>query len=157
MRRIVIDMAIACWTCALLLAFPMAVHASSTFASDVRGYDVGSLGWAVAMALFGGALRTIFTLASDSKLVQSAFRESWKDAIVAMIAGALAYIALEALRAANYFPVASEVRFAAVVFAGWSRLAFFGWINAFGVRVTDAVNERVARAIGDSIPTEPKK
>jgi hypothetical protein len=105
--------------------------------------------WAVVMSLMGGALRTIFTLATDATVVLSFGREMLKDGVVAMIAGALAYIVLEAARAFHLMPLASEVRFAVIVFAGWSRLSFFGWLNQLGTRVTEAVEARVAQAIAE--------
>ena len=129
-----------------LVAFCHMAYAAS-FKQDVRGYDVESLGWAALMSLFGGALRTIFTLAADNKVVESLFKELGKDAIVAMIAGTIAYIGVEAVRASGAWPVASEVRFAVIVFAGWSRLSFFGWLNNLGTRVTEAVTDKLARTI----------
>lgn len=135
-----------CWVWAFTIALPRAVLAA-TFSHDVRSYDVESLGWAALMSLFGGALRTIFTLASDNSVVSSAMRELWKDVLVAMIAGLMAYIGLEALRAAQLIPVPSEVRFAVIVFAGWSRLSFFGWLNNLGTRVADSLTEKLATTV----------
>jgi hypothetical protein len=137
------------WCVSFYLAWPHAVYAvdSGSFASDVRGYDVESLMWAVIMSLLGGGLRTIFTLATDDKLVLSFGRETVKDGIVATIAGMLAYIVMEALRSFKALPISSEIRFAVIVFAGWSRMSFFGWLNRLGTKVTDSVNERISTTI----------
>jgi hypothetical protein len=126
----------------------VAAMAQSRFAQDVRGYDIESLMWAAVMSLCGGALRTIFSLATDNKVIQSVGKEVLKDAAIAIIAGVVAYIGVEAVRAAGWLPVPSEVRFALIVFAGWSRLGFFGWLDTLGAKIANAINERVARGIG---------
>ena len=112
--------------------------------------------WAVVMSLMGGALRTIFTLATDTTIVLNFGREMFKDAIVAMIAGILAYIVLQALNSFAFASVPSEVRFAVIVFAGWSRLSFFGWLNTLGTKVTEAVEHRVVSAIGGAPQPQPQ-
>lgn len=136
-----------------LIAF--SAFAQSRFSQDVRGYDLESLVWAAAMSLFGGALRTIFTLASDTAVVHSVGREIFKDALIAVIAGIVAYIALEAIRASGWMPVPSEVRFALIVFAGWSRMKFFGVLDTFGHRVSEAVMDKITGKI--AAPTESPK
>lgn len=132
-----------------------AAVAQSRFSQDVRGYDIESLFWAALMSLFGGALRTIFTLASDTAVVQSIVREVFKDAIIAIIAGIVTYIAIEAVRAAGWLPMPSALRFACIVFAGWSRMSFFGALDKFGHRVTEAAIAKAATALGGAaVPTE---
>lgn len=115
--------------------------------ADMRSYDLESLGWAALMSLFGGALRTVFTLATDTAIVNSIAREVCKDATVAVIAGVIAFIGIEAVRSSGWIPVNSELRFAAIVFAGWSRLSFFGWINRMGTELTDAVTAKLKGGI----------
>jgi hypothetical protein len=156
LRLLLVESALL-WSAVFAMLWPHAVQAAS-FATDVRGYDFESLMWAVVMSLMGGALRTIFTLASDATVVVSFSRELLKDAVVAMVAGILAYIVVQAFDAFSLFKVASEVRLAVIVFAGWSRLSFFGWLNTLGTKVTDAVNQRVVSAIAaksmdDPLPT----
>ena len=142
------------WCLVLVLLWPRAVQAQESLASDVRSYDLESRLWAVIIALMGGALGTHFTLATDATLIVSYTREILKDAVVAMIAGALAYIALQALNSFTFIHIPSEARFAVIVFAGWSRLAFFGWLNKFGTRVTETVEQRVINALNSgSLPT----
>jgi len=126
---------------------------SATFKEEVLNYDIESLMWAALMALFGGTLRTIFTLAAEKRVLTSLIFETWKDGLVAIVAGALMYITIEALRATGWIPVPAEVRFAAIVFAGWSRLSFFGWLNNLGVNVTTGINDVVStriKALGGS-------
>lgn len=133
-----------------------AAAAQSSFSQDMRGYDVESLIWAAIMSLFGGALRTIFTLATDASMVTSILREAVKDSAVAIIAGVVAYIGIEAIRAAGWLPVPSEVRFAMIVFAGWSRLGFFKTLNDFGTRATEAFIKRVEGAVaGGGVAVTP--
>lgn len=131
---------------------------AASFKDEVLAYDVQSLLLAALMALFGGTLRTIFTLAADHKVVTSMMKETWKDILVAMVAGLLVYITIEAIRALHIIPIPSEVRFAAIVFAGWSRLSFFGWLNRLGTQTTNAVTDVVTSRItsfGTKKPTEP--
>jgi len=131
---------------------------SATFKEEMLSYDVESLMWAALMALFGGTLRTIFTLAAEKRVLSSLLYETWKDGLVAIVAGALMYITIEALRATGWIPVPSEVRFAAIVFAGWSRLSFFGWLHNLGVNVTTGINDVVfarIKALGGTKPPPP--
>lgn len=137
------------WCVTLQVMWPVAVQAES-LAADIRSYDIESLMWAVVMALMGGALRTIFTLATDATVVLSFGREILKDAVVAMIAGVLAFIVLQAANSFTFASVPSEVRFAVIVFAGWSRLSFFGWLNRLGTRASEAVEDRMVAAIGEA-------
>jgi hypothetical protein len=133
---------------AVLVAIPLVVIAAeSSFANDIAEYDLHSLLWAMVMSLLGGALRTIFTLATDNRVVRSFWVETVKDSVVAIIAGILAYVVLEAFKAFKVLPVAGDVRLAIILFAGWSRMSFFGWLNRLGMRVTDSVNDRIASVI----------
>jgi hypothetical protein len=116
--------------------------------ADMRAYDLESLGWAAMMSLFGGALRTVFTLATDTAIVNSITKEVCKDAIVAVIAGVIAFIGIEAVRSSGWFPINSELRFAVIVFAGWSRLSFFGWLNRMGTELADSVMAKMRGTIG---------
>lgn len=132
---------------------------SATFKEEMLNYDIESLLWAALMALFGGTLRTVFTLAAEKRVLTSLLFETWKDGLVALVAGALMYITIEALRATGWIPMPPEIRFAAIVFAGWSRLSFFGWLNNLGVNVTNGVTDIVTNRIkllgGNSKPAEP--
>jgi hypothetical protein len=132
---------------ALFLQMQASIASTSSFKDEILSYDVQSLLLAALMALFGGTLRTIFTLAADNRVVTSMVRESWKDILVAIVAGFLVYITIEAIRAMNIFPIPSEVRFAAIVFAGWSRLSFFGWLNKLGTQASNAVTDVVTTRI----------
>jgi hypothetical protein len=155
---------LAFWCCAFAALWPRAVAAqelltaatsAASLAHDIHTFDLESLAWAVVMSLMGGGLRTIFTLATDATVVVSFGREMLKDAVVAMIAGALAYIVVEAFGAFKVMPVAPEVRFAIIVFAGWSRLSFFGWLNRLGTQVTESVGAKIQGAISTATATDP--
>ena len=160
-RRTVSNLLLFVWLAVFIeLQRNVATAANKSFKDEVLAYDVQSLLLAALMALFGGTLRTIFTLAADNKVVTNMVKESWKDILVAIVAGFLVYITIEAIRAMNVFPIPSEVRFAAIVFAGWSRLSFFGWLNQLGTNVTNSVTDVVTTRIGmfkgkpppDSVP-----
>lgn len=146
-RRALGNALFLCWLALFVqMQFSIAADAPSSLKDEVMRYDVQSLLLAAMMALFGGTLRTIFTLAADNKVVVSMIRESWKDILVAIVSGFLVYITIEAIRAMG-FPIPSEVRFAAIVFAGWSRMSFFGWLNNLGTRTTNAVTDVVTSRI----------
>jgi hypothetical protein len=85
-------------------------------------YDWMSLGWAALIALTGGALRTIVALASQD-IVWHVLRQAGRDAVVSLIAGMAAYVALEAYRTIGAVP--SEVRFALILAAGVARSKTF--------------------------------
>ena len=110
---------------------------AATLSEFMGVYDWESLEWAGAIALLGGSLRTIFSLQSDRRIVREIAREAAWDALKALAAGLLAFIALEAIRAAG-FPVPSEVKFGAILAAGimrmsavdWMRDAAFEWLDA---------------------------
>lgn len=139
--------ALTLWVMAFSWALPHAVHAA-TLTNDLRTYDYESLLWAGVMSIFGGTLRTIFSLATDDRVINSVVHELWKDVVVAMIAGMLVYILLEAAHASELIGVPSEARFALIVFAGWSRMSFFGRLNQLGGQFIDAIGDRIGRVVG---------
>lgn len=145
-RRVAGNVLFLCWLL-LFMQLQFSVADAASFKDEILTYDVQSLLLAALMALFGGTLRTIFTLAADNRVVTSMVKESWKDILVAIVAGFLVYITIEAIRALGVLPIPSEVRFAAIVFAGWSRLSFFGWLNRLGTQTTNAVTDVVTSRI----------
>ena len=69
-RKFTVSALVALWLVAALT-----VRAAS-FTDDVRGWDYESLMWGALAGLVGGALRTIVTLASDSRPVHFVLLEA---------------------------------------------------------------------------------
>lgn len=136
------------------LVFAHTVKAA-TLAEFMAGYDYQSLRWAAGLALLGGALRTIISLQSDTRIVRVIVKEAAWDAFHALIAGLLAFIVLEAIRSLPY-AVPSEVRFTAVLVAGIFRLDSVRWMRDTGAAWLAARRAQlIARPI-DELPPPPK-
>jgi len=138
-----IDLLTHVWLLLLIYTYPRAIQAA-TFAEDMRDYDYESILWAIATGLLGGFARTLVSLASDKVIVSNVWREACKDAVVSIIAGAAALVFLEALRSVYWQSMPSPARFAIILFAGASRVSFFGYINRFVTQVLDAWIARIA-------------
>ena len=111
------------------VVFAQTVRAA-TLAEFMGGFDWDSLRWAAALALLGGALRTILSLQSRTIVWSLAGEATW-DAGKALIAGMLAYLIIEAVRSSGW-AVPSEVRFLAVLVAGIFRMDSVYWMRNAG-------------------------
>ncbi len=122
-RAFLIGVLITVWT----MLFTHTVRAA-TLSEFMGAYDTQLLQWAAVTALLGGGLRTIFSLQSDQRIVREISVEATWDALKALTAGLLAFILVQALRSYGW-AIPTEVRFAAVLVAGWSRLATVDWLR----------------------------
>lgn len=96
--------------------------------SDFMGtYDQDLILFAAGSSILGGWIRTIMSLQEDKRIVWQILPEAVWDTAKALIAGMFAFFLIQALRSSGYV-VPSEVRFGAVVAAGWSRMAAVDWI-----------------------------
>ena len=127
----------------------MFVHTvrASTLSEFMGGYDQALLQWAAATALLGGMIRTILSLESDERVIKDITKTAIWDAAKALIAGLLAFIVIQAVRSGGMM-IPSEIRFTAVLIAGWCRMAAVeGILNAglewFEARKTQFVNKPV--------------
>ena len=115
------------------MAFVRTVEASTLNDFMGPGYDSQMIQWAAITAVLGGVLRTIFSLQSEKRAVKQVAIEALWDMAKALLAGMLAFVIVQSLRSMA-MAIPSEVRFAAVLVAGWSRLAmleaFEKWIKA---------------------------
>ena len=135
----------------LLAAGWMAVFAhtvrAATLSEFMGTYDSQLLQWAAVTAVLSGSLRTIFSLQSDTRIVREISVEAAWDAMKALTAGLLAFIFVEALRSTGW-AVPIEIRFTAVLVAGWSRLATIDWFR-------DWLRLQRKRALGiDFVPSK---
>lgn len=131
-----------CWATALAALVPRVAHAM-TFYDGLAAYDIRSLGVAAGVALLGGALRTIFTLATDTRVVWEQVRESWRDAVISLLAGGAVYVVMEAARAWFSIKLPWEVAFALLLVAGVARIRTFNWLTNVGGRLADNAADRL--------------
>lgn len=108
------------------LTFVKVVKAA-TLAEFMGGYDTQLLQWAAATAVLGGMIRTILSLESDTRVIKDIAKTACSDAFKALIAGLAMFIVIQALRSWGW-AIPSEVRFTAVLAAGWHRIAALDWL-----------------------------
>lgn len=142
-RAVFITVLVALWA----MVFSHTVRAA-TLAEFMGGYDGQLLQWAAVTSLLGGGLRTIFSLQSDIRIVREISIEASWDALKALVAGLLAFILIQALRSSGW-AIPSEVRFAAVLVAGWSRLATLDLLR-------DWLKSKRKQALGADFTTSKK-
>ena len=111
------------WT----LMFTHLVRAA-TLAEFMGPYDPDLLFWAAGLSVIGGWLRTIMSLQGDDRVIVEKLQESLWDTLKALVAGLFTFFIIQAIRSSGY-AVPNEVRFGAVVAAGWSRMAAVHWIG----------------------------
>jgi len=125
----------------------MFVHTvrAATLNEFMGGYDQLLFQWAAASALLGGGIRTILSLESDKRAIRHIASTALWDAAKSLVAGMLAFVVIQALRSSG-FMIPSEIRFTAVLVAGWCRMAAFDWMLNTGkdwleARKTQVVNK----------------
>lgn len=128
--------------------------AAASYSQDIRSFDIESAMWAGATGIFGGAFRTILSLASTKTAVYDLRKEALKDTIVALVAGLAAYVVIEGVSAVmvnnlKMTGIPREFRMLFILGAGWMRIGFFGKLD----RVAAAAITRVEKQIhGGDIP-----
>lgn len=125
------------------LLFVKTVRAA-TLAEFMGGYDTQLLQWAAATALLGGMIRTILSLESDKRVIRDIAKTAAWDSAKALISGLLVFLVIQAVRSSG-IGIPSEIRFTAVLAAGWARIAAIDWIFAAGL---EWVNARKAQIVG---------
>lgn len=101
---------------------------AATLTEFLGPYDPSLIFWAAGLSVIGGWLRTIVSLQGDDRVVIEKLQESVWDTLKALVAGLFTFFVIQAIRSSGYL-VPVEVRFGAVVAAGWSRLAAIYWIG----------------------------
>ena len=110
---------------------------AATLSEFMGGYDHQLLQWAAATAVLGGMSRTILSLESDKRVITDIAKTAAWDAAKALVAGLLAFVVVQAIRSAG-MAIPSEIRFTAVLAAGWSRTAAIDWIFNAGLEWINA-------------------
>lgn len=116
---------------------------ATTLGDFVGPYEAQLFSWAAITALLGGMIRTILSLESDKRVIRDIAREAVWDAFKSLTAGMIAFILIQALRASGW-QIPAEVRFAAVMAAGWQRIAAVDWIKGAVLGWLDARKTQLA-------------
>ena len=141
-RRHVVVALMTLWA----LTFVHTVRAA-TLNEFMGGYDQLLFQWAAASCLLGGGIRTILSLESDKRAIRDIAKTAAWDAGKSLVAGMLAFVVIQALRSSGFMRP-SEIRFTAVLVAGWARMAAFEWIMNSGKEWIDArKNQAVAKPL----------
>jgi hypothetical protein len=152
-RKFTVSALIALW---LIAAIAVRVRAAS-FSDEVRGWDYESLMWGAVAGLVGGALRTIFTLASDSRPVFYVLLEARKDMVISLLAGGVAYLILIALASKYPTLVTAEIRMLVIMGAGWARKGFFLRVQQLLTSKLDDVNQKMRNGAPPGAPVPSSK
>lgn len=150
-RKSLVSVLLVLW---LLVA--LGVQAAS-FTDEVRGWDYESVMWSAIAGLVGGALRTIFTLASDSRPVHFVLLEARKDMVISLLAGTVAYLILIALSSKYPDLVTREIRMLVIMGAGWARRGFFVRVQQLLTSKLDDVNQKMRNGAPQADPVPSTK
>ena len=126
---------------------------AATLAEFMGTYDSQLLQWAAATAVLGGMIRTILSLESDKRVITDIAKTAAWDVGKALIAGMLAFFVIQAIRSSG-IAIPSEIRFTAVLAAGWSRIAAIDWIFNAGL---EWINARKAQIVNRPAGDQPPK
>ena len=135
------------------LLFVRTVQAA-TLNEFMGGYDQNLFQWAAASAILGGGIRTILSLESDKRVVRDIIQTAMWDAIKSLVAGMLAFVFIQAIRSSGFL-IPSEIRFTAVLVAGWARMAAFDWMLNAGKEWIDARKAQVVNKPANETKEKP--
>lgn len=122
------------------LCFAKVVRAA-TLSEFMGAYDSQLLQWAAATAVLGGMIRTILSLESDTRVIKDILKTALVDAFKALIAGLFMFLAVQALRSIGW-AIPSEIRFTAVLIAGWQRMAAVTWLFAGMLEIVTSLKSK---------------
>lgn len=123
-----------------MLCFAKVVKAA-TLSEFMGGYDSQLLQWAAATALLGGMIRTILSLESDDRIIKDIVKTACRDAFKALVAGMFMFLLVQVLRSVGW-AIPSEVRFTAVLIAGWHREAALVWLFKTAMEVVVSLKDK---------------
>ena len=101
---------------------------AATLAEFVGPYDPALIYWAASCAVLGGVLRTILSLQGDGRVIVEKAKEWAWNIVNGFIAGMVAFFGVQAIRSLGY-GVPIELRFGAVVAAGWGGIGAIVWMR----------------------------
>ena len=121
------DLPITFLLCVWLMLISKLAQAA-TLTEFMGPYDPQLVFWAAGLSVVGGWSRTIMSLQGDDRIIIEKFEESMWDTLKALVAGLFTFFVIQAIRSTGYL-IPNEVRFGAIVAAGWSRMASVYWIS----------------------------
>lgn len=133
-----------------MFSFAKVVKAA-TLSEFMGAYDSQLLQWAAATALLGGMIRTILSLESDTRVIKDIAKTAASDAFKALIAGLFMFLGVQMLRSLGW-AIPSEVRFTAVLIAGWQRMAALTWCFNFMLEIVESLKARFINVPPKEIP-----
>jgi hypothetical protein len=145
-RHSVVIFLMALW----MFSFAKVVRAA-TLSEFMGQYDSQLLQWAAATALLGGMIRTILSLESDTRVIKDILKTALNDAFKALVAGLFMFLGVQMLRSVGY-AIPSEVRFTAVLVAGWQRMAIVFWIGNGLKEIVESLKTKYINAPPKEIP-----
>lgn len=135
-----------------LWAFSFAkVVKAATLSEFMGAYDHQLLQWAAATAVLGGMIRTILSLESDTRVIKDILKTALADAFKALIAGLFMFLAVQALRSLGW-AIPSEIRFTAVLIAGWQRMAAVTWLFSGMLEIVTSIKSKFVNSPPKEIP-----
>jgi hypothetical protein len=118
--------------------------------TGLASYDYRSIVWGVLVAAVGGFGRTVLTLLSPSVIVLDALKETWRDLLIAALAGAVADVILQAVQSVGvHIPIPLQVLILSA--CGWARMGTFAFFERSGHTLADRATRWAADKI--SAPT----
>lgn len=144
--------------CAWLAAYSYALPAAaenitvvSTMSAGLRDYEYTFVGWGVLLAVVGGFGRTVLTLLSPDVVILSVLRETWRDLLVAALAGVIASMLMLAVRALGV-DIPTPVAVLVLGACGWAGMGFFLWAEKSVRTVADRGAQWAADKIAKTDP-----
>ena len=153
------------WMTALSWCLPAAAQALSvasvetSIAEGVRSYDVASIGWGVLVALVGGCGRTVLSLLTPNVVVLRVLKETWRDLLIAALAGCAASLVLQAVQALLHewrIHIPPPVIVLILAACGWARMAAFVWAERSGRYLADRSVSWLGNRLSSVEPTYPE-
>ena len=129
-----------------ILMFAGVVQAREFF-ELVLGYDGASLMSAFLVALIGGLVRTTITLVTPGTPIWSVFKESWRDLAVALMAGGVAHLVIEAVRVDLWSSIGEPTRLLFVFAAGAFGFRTFAWFADTAAKMAAAATKRATAVV----------
>jgi hypothetical protein len=138
------------WLCAIAR-----VAYAASFFEEARAWDYDSLLTAALGGLCGGAFKTIYSLATDTRAVFQILKESRKDLVTATLAGGFVYIVMIMVESKWPGTITQEIRFGGVLIAGWVGAAVFTIAGRLAKAKVEAAEQQLRAGAPGAPPPAP--
>jgi hypothetical protein len=142
------------WLAALSYSLPAAAQglaANPKLADGIKHYDFEFVGWCVLVAIVGGLGRTVLTLLSSEIVVLEVARETWKDLLIAALAGVVGSVVLAAVQSLGV-AITAPLEVLILAACGWARMGFFVWAERSARTVAERGAQWAANRISSAAP-----